>query len=97
MSKGVVRWAEKAFDLGFVGVTALWGVLFLLDRVRWIFISPPVGVLLMALWCPFFWWRYWRARVEGVRGAWFLLACSAALTGLTVVAAFVVLIQIARG
>jgi len=92
----IAGWAETAFDFLFAGVTAFWGVLFLLDKLGYMLLGPPLVILLMALWCPLFWWKYWRAKVDGVRGAWFFLACSVVLTGLTVFAAFVILFRIAR-
>ena len=92
----ITRWAERLFDLAFVGLAALWGVLFLLDKLGAVPLSAPVGVLMMAVWCPLFYWKYWRSKAALERGAWFELACSVVLTGLTVFAAFVILIRIVR-
>ena len=96
MAWRITRWAERLFDLAFVGLAALWGVLFLLDRLGYLLLGAPVGILMMAVWCPLFWWKYWRAKAGRERGAWFELVCSVALTGLTVFAAFVILVRIVR-
>lgn len=92
----IAGWAETTVDLIFAGVTALWGVLFLLDKLGFILLGPPLAILLIAVWCPLFWWKYWRAKADEAPGAWFFLACSVVLTGLTVFAAFVILVRIAR-
>ena len=92
----ITRWAERLFDLAFVGLAGLWGVLFLLDRLGYVPLGAPVAILMMAVWCPLFWWKYWRAKVDRVRGSWLLLVFSVALTGMTIFAALIVLTRIAR-
>ena len=53
----------------FVGLAALWGALFLLDRLGYVPLGAPLGILMVAVWCPRFWWKYWRAKAAQEHGA----------------------------
>jgi hypothetical protein len=89
------RFLDSFVDLGFQGLATICGVVFLLEGLGWVALSAPVKVLILGIWCPFLWGRYWAAKQDERRWAWYIFSCAILFTATTVLAAVVVLIKLA--
>ena len=96
MKSGFGRFAESVVDVGFIGIAALCGLLFFTEEQRWPVLSAPLKALILAAWCPFFWGKYWMAKSDGRRSAWFVFGCAALSSAVAILAAVIVMIRLIR-
>ena len=96
MKSGISRFFESGIDGAFLGIAATCGLLFFLEGQRWLILSPPLKVLVLAAWCPFFWGKYWIAKSDGRRSAWFVFACAVLESATAILAAVVLMVRLIR-
>lgn len=77
--------AEPLLEVAFFVMTTLCCFLFLLDEGPYIELTPLVGISLMVVWCPLWWWKFWYAKTAGALTAWFFLVMAVVLTSLMLI------------